>query len=191
MEILRAERGTDGTVVYLKLDNGELHGHAIPRGVLEQRAEAWQLPDDVDPLDLIMVEAHYASDEMPEFLFGDEDYLNNRERVLGLVRKYRDKVTGKKQEAHDACALPAEEAKSLRRMLRLEFDDRMAAPASPGGGSFQASQAMNSGLKQVRLGFERLAEERLADEIIQANPELKRAPRVQEGETVGLTVKFT
>jgi hypothetical protein len=190
MEIVSHQAGKGGTVVYLKLDNGEMHGHAIPYGVLEQRAEAWQLPDDIDALDVVLVEAHYASEEMPEFLFDDEDYLASREKVLGLVRKHRGKVTGKKAEAMAACHLPAEEATRLRSRLRSEFDDRMAAPAQPATPALESSERLQSRFKEIRLGYERLAEERLADDIIQDNPELQREPRVRPGETVGLTVKL-
>jgi hypothetical protein len=190
MEIIEAQRGSGGTVLTLRMDGGELHGHAIPHGILEQRAEAWQLPDDIEPLDMVLVEAHYAGEEMPEFLFDDEDYLASREKVLGLVRKHRGKVTGKKAEAMAACHLPAEEATRLRSRLRREFDDRMAAPAQPATPALKSSERVQAGLKDIRLGYERLAEERLADDIIQDNPELQREPRVRPGETVGLTVKL-
>jgi hypothetical protein len=190
MKIESYESGQGGTVIYLRTDEGELHGHAIPHGVLEQRAEAWQLPDDVDPLDVILVEAHYASEEMPEFLFDDPDYLGTREKVLGLVRKHRGKLTGPKKEAQSACALPREEAVKLRRRLRTEFDDRMAAPASPATTAFESSQRIQSGLKGIRQGFERRDQELLAEEIISDNPALKEEPRVHPSETVGLTVKL-
>jgi hypothetical protein len=194
MEIVSFEEGSGGVVIYMKgmypEDPDLLWCHVVPTGILEQRAEAWQLPDDIDPIDVLMVESYHAPDEMPEFLFDDPDYLGSREKVLGLVRKHRGKVTGLKKEAQEACALPREEALKLRRRLRTEFDDRMAAPAQPATTAFESSQRLQSGLKEVRLGFERRGEELLADEIIRDNPALKQEPRVQDSETVGLTVKF-
>jgi hypothetical protein len=188
VKILRHERSKSSTVVYLEKDDGEVHAHCIMDGILEDRQEAWELPDDVDPIDLVLVEAHYEAEAMPSPFEGD--FVTNREKVLGLVKRHKNKMTGDKKGLRESCQLPEEIRGKVRKQLREEFSaSRRQFPAGTGS-MIDSRQRVNKTTKDIRLGFDRLAEERLADDIISDNPELKRAPRVQSDEPVELSVKF-
>lgn len=189
MRIIRHERSQSSTVVYLEMDDGSTYAHCILDGILEDRQEAWELPDEVDPLDLVLVESHYAAEEMPGPF--EDGYVANRERVLELVGMHKNKISGDKSAVRASCQLAPEDSERLRRRMRAEFTASRSKIASGPASIIDSAQRVNSDLKEIRKGFERLDEERLADEIIMSSPELKRIPRVRPEDSVGLTVKFT
>lgn len=184
MKIARYERSNSSTIIYLELDNGDLHAHCIMDGILEDRQEVWDLPDDVNPLDLIFTESHHAPEEMPSPFEGD--FEANRAKVLDLVNRHKGKVSGDKSAVRAVSQLPAEKSQRLRARLREEFAASRAAANPSQTSSIESSQRVNDELKDIRKGNERRAEELLADDIIAANSELKRSPRAD----VELTVKF-
>jgi hypothetical protein len=91
MKIVHVDPQASGTVLYLERDDGSVIGHALPTGVLEHRVGEWDLPADVDPIDLILVETHY-SDIAGHLTPYAEDFDAERARLLAEVRKHRDKT---------------------------------------------------------------------------------------------------
>lgn len=183
MKIVRHERGQSSTIIYMENDEGLLQAHCILDGIMEDRQEVWDLPDDVDPLDLVLVESH-APETLPDPFASD--FEANRAKAIGLVKKHRGKFTGNKAAVSAACHLPDEQSKKMRKRLREEFAASRAEASQSQTSSIESSHRINDVMKAIRKGNERRNEELLADEIMAANPELKRVPR----EDVGLTVKF-
>lgn len=170
MKILRHERGNTSTIIYLEKEEG-VHAHCIPDGVLEDRQEAWELPEDVDPLEVVLVESHMCEEEFDPFC---EQFQENRDRFLKLVREKGKEIQGDKAGARQAATLPEAVGRRLRKRLREEFQ---VARQVASGNYLESNQIIQDDLKGIRKGFEKLAEERLADDIIGANPGLKMIPR--------------
>lgn len=91
MKILHADPQASGTVLYLERDDGLIAAHAVPTGVLEHRVGEWDLPADVDPLDLVLVEAHYSTVVGQLTPYGD-DFAAARATLIAEVKKHRGKT---------------------------------------------------------------------------------------------------
>lgn len=91
MKILHVEEQANCTMLTVERDDGELIAHALPVGVLEYRAGQWDLPDDVDPLDFVLVESHLAVTAEQASPY-DDDFDAARAKMLKAVRKHRAKI---------------------------------------------------------------------------------------------------
>lgn len=163
VKIVSIEAGLHAVTLHLDRPGIGLWGHGIVKGILEERQVAWELPDDIEPLDVLLTDAY--AQELPDDPFSG-DFQAKRAVVLDAVRKHGPTFGGRKAEAAAACRLPAEDGRRLKARLAAEFTARRARGAAPRRPLSVASQAVQDEMKQIRLGYERLGEERLAEEFV-------------------------
>ena len=179
-----ASRSDQATM--LEIDTGdpeEQHFHVIPDGVLETRMEAWGLSRD-DAIELLMAEAH-GKVEVPD-RFRTPDFAKAKAKVNSAIRANGVQWDVPRDQVSEMTRLDPDVEAAVRRHVRDEI--QLALPASQG--HLRSAMAIQAKADEAAVGYQRLAEERLADDIISANPELNLAPRVVGREPVGLTVKL-
>lgn len=185
MRIKSAQKQKQSTV--LEVDTGDPKDqrfHIIPNGVLETRMEAWDLSEG-EAMDLLLAESE-LEDEVPD-RFEVSDLEAAREQIKSLIDGHEVTWGVAKADVISMAAMPPEISKVIRDHVRSEISRSSAAPAGDAVGSLASSFSKG---EEVKKGYERLAEERLADDIIAASPDLKKVPRVKPEEPVGLTVKY-
>lgn len=184
IKIKSAEKTNQATV--LELDTGDpkdQHFHVIPAGVLETRMEAWGLSEE-EALELVLAEAH-GNTEIPD-RFATEDLIAARNEVKAAIANHSVTWGVAKSDILRMAVLPAEIGKVVREHTRAE----LATTIRPGSGPMKSLADNVVKQQEVRAGYERQAEERLADDIVAANPQLKKELRNVPENTVGLTVKY-
>jgi hypothetical protein len=92
MKVINVEEQQYCTMLTLEMDDGSLHAHAIPVGAMENRQGMWDLPDNIAPIDLILVECHYLTEEEHLDAFNSENYLKNRFAVIDAISKHGKKI---------------------------------------------------------------------------------------------------
>lgn len=181
--------------VAMRLDKGDPtdeQWHVIPSGIIEVRMEQWGLETREEALDLILVESHEDPDEEIPNRHKVDDLDAAKATVKRVVAAKAKNIKYAKGITRKGICDQAKVEPEMEEVIRQVTRESLASlshvrPVSP-------QQSVSGHLKSRRdvgAGMERMSQERLADDIIQANQELKREPRVQTGETVGLTVKFT
>lgn len=185
MRVKKAIRSEQATV--LELDTGDpkdQHFHVIPDGVLETRMEAWNLTRE-DALDLVLAEAH-GDQEIPD-RFSVDDLVAAKKVVSAVAVSNPVVWQVPRSQVADLTRLDPEMEDAVRKHVR----DELGRPPLVVAVGLESVMALRQKSDEVASGYQRRSEEILADDIIKANPDLKRAPRVRPDEPVGLTVKFT
>jgi hypothetical protein len=191
VKIVRHEKTPGGgVVIYREAEKpGELHAHFIMPGLVEERRLAWDLPDEVDPVDVLLAEVA-ADPENPMPSAAEDGYESNRARVLAEAKSHANKVVWPNAKAKENlkkdCDVDEDHKAAIRHFVSKSMAERGIQRVTPAA-SMKRAQKMEL---EFAAGAERRNEELLAEEIIQANPELKLEPRRGDGKPVGLTVKF-
>lgn len=196
MKILHVDEQAHCTMLTIERDDGELVAHALPVGVLENRAGQWDLPPDVDPLELVLVEAHLAPSVEQASPY-EPDFEAARAKMLKAVKKHRTKLQwGTATTSTDAvhkqaraqrvglsrdavrrrCELPPgvqEMARENARVTTVHLRDTLKAEASHP--QVVAERLLRQ--EEIAAGFQRNRELRQAEDAVSA----MNAVRKQQG----------
>jgi hypothetical protein len=191
MKVIGVEKSDTATVLYLDKDDGQTHVHVIPDGIIEDRMESWDLDNREEALDLILVQSHEDPDNQIPNRFEVEDLAEAKTKlknVVGNKSKNIKYATGiSRKQICDKAKIDPDTEQAVRQMIRHELQ---AAAHVKTVGRQESLVRQRHARSDVAVGFERRAEELIADEIVSDNPELKKAPRIRDEETVESVVKF-
>lgn len=194
MKVVRHETTpTGGVILYLDRSTG-LHAHFIMPGLAEERRVAWDLPDDVDPLNVLFAEIDTDNSDDPLPAATEGDYAAGRARIIAAAKAQQGKMVWPsakvKADVQKACEVGEEHRQAIEHFVRSSMQERGIQHIDQ-----KTSLARARGVElEYAAGRARMDQERLADEIISGLPEhIRHAPRTvdEDGSPVELSIRFT
>lgn len=173
MDITGYERQGRAAVLMVKRDDGSVMAHIIPDGCIEAREAVYGT--GVDALELILIEAH--------ILPGGEDMPADPAEAKALVQMHRAKLKW--------IGVNAVDIKANMRLPRLkaELVKRVALNPVSNSSVDTFDEDMTEAQAAIAQGYERMYEERKADEFVSGMPaEQRRSPRSEMPDTGGVSV---
>lgn len=193
MNIVEHKIGEAGTVLFSDNGDGTRHAICIGVGLPEDWHGYWDMPADIDPVDLALALVDEGS-EISDLDPFRGDFQANRAKVIAGVNANRGKHTwpsdkATTQDMKASCLLPPGLTDQARERAKERGQWYRANPER----EKSKAQVFAERIRiedQMAADAKRRKEELLADDILATSGEARRALRNNTSANVGLSVKF-